>query len=168
MRYLHREKQYAPEQHTIAFAKPFAGQLAYDQEVANLSGRITTAFGIRPTVAENSPIGWLRPPNGRAFRQTSGQPGFNREFISQKRSLTSGRGRAGSGASGLLGGFLRARSLDDPEQNVYCGAQVLGHLLERCTGDMICALVHTMLGRTPPEAVLLRGTWQKLICIWNV
>ena len=30
----------------------FAGQLAYDQEVANLGGRISSAFGIRQTVAE--------------------------------------------------------------------------------------------------------------------
>ena len=82
------EKQYAPEQHTIAFAKPFAGQLAYDQEVANLSGRITTAFGIRPTVAEEFSH-WLVEASERQGISPDllGQPGFNREFISQKRSL---------------------------------------------------------------------------------
>ena len=34
----------------------------------------------------------------------------------------------------------QAEDLHDPEQNVYCGAQVLSHLLERCSGDITCAL----------------------------
>jgi len=36
--------------------------------------------------------------------------------------------------------FCGQNDLYDPEQNVYCGTQILGFLLERCEGDQTCAL----------------------------
>ena len=44
------------------------------------------------------------------------------------------------------GNFCGASDLTDPEQNVYCGAQVLSHLLERCDGDQACALAAYNVG----------------------
>ncbi len=41
--------------------------------------------------------------------------------------------------------FCGARDLWDPEQNVYCGAQVLAHLQERC-GALACALASYNVG----------------------
>ena len=135
------EKQYAPEQHTIAFAKPFAGQLAYDQEVANLSGRITTAFGIRPTVAEEFSY-WLV----EASERQGISPDLLASLVLTESSFRKNvRSRVGAVGPAQVrpdywAAFCGQDHLDDPEQNIYCGAQVLGHLLERCTGDMICAL----------------------------
>ena len=36
--------------------------------------------------------------------------------------------------------FCGRSDLTDPENNVYCGAQVLGHLLDRCGQEYVCAL----------------------------
>jgi hypothetical protein len=36
--------------------------------------------------------------------------------------------------------FCGQNDLHDPEQNVYCGTQILGFLLEHCEGDQACAL----------------------------
>ena len=36
--------------------------------------------------------------------------------------------------------FCGQNDLYDPEQNVYCGTQILGFLLERCDGEQACAL----------------------------
>jgi hypothetical protein len=36
--------------------------------------------------------------------------------------------------------FCGAVDLHDPEQNIYCGAQILGFLLDRCNGNQACAL----------------------------
>ncbi len=38
------------------------------------------------------------------------------------------------------GAFCGHADLNDPEENIYCGTQVLGYLLERCDGDRRCAL----------------------------
>jgi hypothetical protein len=38
------------------------------------------------------------------------------------------------------GAFCGHADLNDPEENIYCGTQVLGYLLERCEGDQRCAL----------------------------
>jgi len=42
--------------------------------------------------------------------------------------------------------FCGAENLLDPEQNIYCGAQILSHLLERCKGDQTCALAAYNVG----------------------
>ena len=41
--------------------------------------------------------------------------------------------------------FCGVRDLRDPEQNIYCGAQVLAHLEERC-GGLECALASYNVG----------------------
>lgn len=38
------------------------------------------------------------------------------------------------------GEFCGRADLYDPEQNIYCGTQILGYLFERCEGDQACAL----------------------------
>ena len=134
-------KQYTPEQHTIAFAKPFAGQLAYDQEVANLGGRISSAFGIRQTVAEEFSY-WLVEASERQGISPDVLASLVLTESSFRKNVRSAVGAVGPAQvrPDYWAAFCGQDHLDDPEQNVYCGAQVLGHLLERCTGDMICAL----------------------------
>ena len=41
--------------------------------------------------------------------------------------------------------FCGVDDLHDPEQNIYCGAQILAHLQDRC-GGLQCALAHYNLG----------------------
>ncbi len=47
---------------------------------------------------------------------------------------------------GYWANFCGQQDLQDPEQNIYCGAQILGYLVERCEGDMGCALAAYNVG----------------------
>ena len=40
----------------------------------------------------------------------------------------------------------RENDLLDPAENIYCGAQVLSHLLDRCDDDTGCALIAYNVG----------------------
>ena len=43
-------------------------------------------------------------------------------------------------------GFCGSSDLGDPAENIYCGAQVLSHLLDRCGDDTGCALIAYNVG----------------------
>ena len=43
-------------------------------------------------------------------------------------------------------GFCGSSDLLDPAENIYCGAQVLSHLLDRCGDDTGCALTAYNIG----------------------
>ena len=133
--------QHSPEQRTITFAKPFAGQLAYQQQVADLGGRISSAFGIRATVAEEFSH-WLVEASERQGISPDVLASLVLTENSLRKNVISHVGAVGPAQvrPDYWAAFCGQEHLDDPEQNVYCGAQVLGYLLERCTGDLTCAL----------------------------
>jgi soluble lytic murein transglycosylase-like protein len=133
--------QHSPEQRTITFAKPFAGQLAYQQQVADLGGRISSAFGIRATVAEEFSH-WLVEASERQGISPDVLASLVLTESSFRKNVISHVGAVGPAQvrPDYWAAFCGQDHLDDPEQNVYCGAQVLGYLLERCTGDLTCAL----------------------------
>ena len=55
--------------------------------------------------------------------------------------------------------FCGHNDLYDPEQNVYCGTQILA-LLERCEGDHMCAIAYN-IGLNLTAARRDRVTWPK-------
>ena len=132
---------YPPEHRVVAFAKPKIGQLSYDVEVANLGGRISSAFGIQRVKAEEF---------SHWFIEASQRQGISPDVLASlvltessfRKNVRSPVGAVGPAQvrPDYWAAFCGQDHLNDPEQNVYCGAQVLGHLLERCAGDLACAL----------------------------
>ena len=132
---------YTPEHRVVAFAKPKIGQLAYDVEVANLGGRITTAFGVQRVKAEEFSY-WLIEASERQGISPDVLASLVLTESSFRKNVRSPVGAVGPAQvrPDYWAAFCGQDHLNDPEQNVYCGAQVLGYLLERCGGDLACAL----------------------------
>ncbi len=127
---------------TVAFAKPAAVIRTIRQADVNQFGsRVSNAFGIEHTVATEF-ADWILEASERqgiapellaslvitesSFRKNARSHGeqddHDQQLVQQRQA------------------FCGAKDLTDPEQNIYCGAQILSHLLERCDGDQDCAL----------------------------
>lgn len=132
---------YVPEQRVLLFAKPQLGLLAYDVEVANLGSRISTAFGIERVKAEEFSH-WLIEASERQGISPDVLASLVLTESSFRKHVRSPLGAVGPAQvrPDYWAAFCGQDHLNDPEQNVYCGAQVLGHLQERCDGDLVCAL----------------------------
>ena len=132
---------YAPEQRVVSFAKPQLGQSAYDVEVANLGSRISAAFGIQRIKAEEFSH-WLIEASERQEISPDVLASLVLTESSFRKNVRSSVGAVGPAQvrPDYWAAFCGQEHLNDPEQNVYCGAQVLGYLLERCDGDLVCAL----------------------------
>ena len=130
-----------PEQRVMPFAKPQLGQHAYNVEVAHLGARISSAFGIKPLRAEEFSH-WLIEASERQRISVDVLASLVLTESSCRKNVRSHVGAVGPAQvrPDYWAAFCGQDHLNDPEQNVYCGAQVLGHLLERCDGDLVCAL----------------------------
>jgi hypothetical protein len=127
---------------TVSLAKPAAvGRTVRPHQVARFGGKVSHAFGIRSDVAVEF-ADWIL--------EASERQGLKPELLASlvlTESTFRKDVRSNVGAIGptqirpdYWGGFCGDSELTDPEQNVYCGAQVLSHMLERCSGDHACAL----------------------------
>ena len=132
---------HTPKQHTLTLAKPYAGQMAYEQEVAQLGARINSAFGIRAEVAQEFSH-WLVEASERQGISSDVLASLVLTESSFRKHVRSRVGAVGPAQvrPDYWAAFCGQDHLNDPEQNVYCGAQVLAYLLERCSGDLTCAL----------------------------
>jgi len=134
---------------TVAFATPAAsGRLIRQTEVAHFGNRVSDVLGVRNDVAHEF-ADWIL--------EASERQGLAPELLASlvlTESSFRKQVRSNVGAIGptqirpdYWGDFCgHADELHDPEQNVYCGAQVLSHLLERCAGDKACALAAYNVG----------------------
>lgn len=133
----------------LAFATPAAtSRLIRQNEVAHFGSRVSDAFGIQDSVATEF-ADWIL--------EASERQGITPELIASLVVTESSFRKTAQSHVGAIGpaqvrpeywgDFCGARGqLHDPEQNVYCGAQVLSHMLERCEGDMSCALAAYNVG----------------------
>ena len=133
----------------IAFATPAASsRLIRQNEVAHFGNRVRDAFGIQDSVA-NEFADWIL--------EASERQGIKPELLASLVVTESSFRKTAQSNVGAIGPaqvrpeywgeFCGARGqLHDPEQNVYCGAQVLSHMLDRCEGDMNCALAAYNVG----------------------
>ena len=130
-----------PEQRVMPFAKPQLGQYAYSVEVAHLGARISAAFGINRVKAEEF-SDWLIEASERQRISVDVLASLVLTESSFRKNVRSPVGAVGPAQvrPDYWAAFCGQDHLNDPEQNVYCGAQVLGHLLERCDGNLACAL----------------------------
>ena len=133
---------YQPEVHTVAFAKPAAISRTIRQtDVAQFGLKVSGAFGIEGVVAHEF-ADWIIEASER--QQIA--PELLASLVITESSFRK-RARSSVGAIGptqvrpdYWGSFCGNADLHDPEENIYCGAQVLSHMLERCGGDKNCAL----------------------------
>ena len=126
----------------LAFAVPAAGDtvISWDTEVDAFGHKVSQAFGVqRHTATEFA--GWIL--------EASLRQGLEPELIASlvltessfRKNVISNVGAIGPAQvrPEYWSGFCGSSNLTDPEENIYCGAQVLSHLMERCGNDT-CAL----------------------------
>ena len=132
----------------IAFATPAAsGRLIRQAEVAQFGSRVSNAFGIRNSVATEF-ADWILEASERQHIAPELLASLVVTESSFRKTARSNVGAVGPAQvrPDYWGKFCGASDLTDPEQNIYCGAQVLSHLLERCEGDRDCALAAYNVG----------------------
>lgn len=105
----------------------------WGEETAVFAAKLVRGYGLRPQVAAEF-AGWILEA---AVRQRL-QPELVASLVMAESSFRK-HVRSVSGASGpaqvradLWHGFCGG-DLSDPEQNVYCGAQILGHYRDMCS-----------------------------------
>ena len=126
----------------IALATPTtAHRLIRQNEVAHFGNRVSNAFGIRREVAAEF-ADWIIEASERQRIAPELLASLVVTESSFRKTVRSHIGAIGPTQvrPDYWGEFCGQPDLHDPEQNVYCGAQVLGHLMERCEGDQNCAL----------------------------
>ncbi len=131
----------------IAFAKPAAeGRVIREAEVAHFSKKVSDAFGIESSVATEF-ADWILEA---AERQQMAPELIASLVVTESSFRKSARSNVGAVGPAQVRpdywGAFCGSDLHDPEQNVYCGAQILGHLMDRCDGDTRCALAAYNVG----------------------
>ena len=112
----------------------------YSAEVEAFAGRIATGFGVRHSVAlEFSP--WILEASQRQQLAPELLAGLVLTESSFRKNVTSSVGSIGPAQirPDYWSQFCGTADLSDPEENIYCGAQILAHYIERCGGEA-CAL----------------------------
>ena len=137
-----------PAYNTIALAKPAVPtREKHTLKAADFGSKVSSAFGVNGEVATEF-ADWIL----EASERQELPPELLASLVVTESSFRKGV-RSHVGAVGptqvrpeYWGDFCGDNSLTDPEQNVYCGAQVLSHFLERCDGDYSCALAAYNVG----------------------
>ncbi len=125
---------------TMPFPKPALKSQAWDEQVAEFGSRVHGAFGVpRKTAMEFA--GWIL--------EASQRQQIPAELVASLVFTESSFRKEAHSIAGAVGPaqvkpkywseFCGFPNLYDPEQNIYCGAQILAHLQELC-GAMECAL----------------------------
>ena len=112
----------------------------FSAEVEAFAGRIATGFGVRHSVAlEFSP--WILEASQRQRLAPELLAGLVLTESSFRKHVTSSVGAIGPAQirPDYWSQFCGTADLSDPEENIYCGAQILAHYIERC-GAEACAL----------------------------
>ena len=115
-------------------------QPTWDAEIAGFSTRLQDSFGVDASRADDFARWILEASERQAL-----PPDLIASLIYTESTFRT-RVRSFSGAIGpaqvkprFWSRFCGGVDLTDPEQNVYCGAQVVAHYMEQC-GDFECAL----------------------------
>ena len=133
---------------SYAMAKPAATHRVIRQsQVDAFGGKVSVAFGIDSQVATEF-ADWILEASER--QQLA--PELLASLVLTESSFRK-YARSNVGAVGpaqvrpdYWGNFCGSNDLANPEENIYCGAQILSHLLERCGGDQACALAAYNVG----------------------
>ena len=114
---------------------------SFEQEVFPLANQISTAFGIDQEKAMEFG-GWILEASDRQKLPTELLASLIFTESSFRKHVSSSVGAIGPAQvrPDLWSDFCGGADLYDPEQNIYCGAQILRHFYERCEDNFDCAL----------------------------
>jgi hypothetical protein len=127
----------------IAFALPAVEHtsMPWHSEVDAFGYKVSQAFGVRRNTATEF-AGWIL--------EASKRQGLEPELLASLVLTESSFRKDARSHVGAIGpaqvrpeywsSFCGSSNLLDPAENIYCGAQVLSHLLDRCGDDTVCAL----------------------------
>jgi soluble lytic murein transglycosylase-like protein len=133
----------------IAFALPAVEHInmPWQAEVDAFGHKVSQAFGVRRNTATEF-AGWIL--------EASERQGLEPELLASLVLTESSFRKDARSHVGAVGpaqvrpeywsGFCGSSDLLDPAENIYCGAQVLSHLLDRCGDDTGCALTAYNIG----------------------
>lgn len=126
---------------TVNLTLPDSRSKTHMQQAGDFAEKLVIGFGLRPEVALEF-SDWIL--------EASARQEVRPELIASLVFAESSFRKAVQSHVGAIGPtqirphywaeFCGHNDLYDPEQNVYCGTQILGFLLERCEGDQACAL----------------------------
>lgn len=131
-----------------AMAKPVATQrVIRQQEVSQFGTKVSSAFGIKHETAHEF-ADWILEASERQHIAPELLASLVITESSFRKHVRSNVGAVGPAQvrPDYWGKFCGNNDLTDPEQNIYCGAQILSYLLERCDGDQACALAAYNVG----------------------
>ena len=127
--------------HTVAFAKPAleSGQ-PWTQQVELYADRVSDAFGISERRAGEF-AGWILEASTRQDLDADLLASLVLTESSFRKDVRSSVGAFGPAQVRIeyWENFCGSDDLTDPAENIYCGAQILAYLADRC-GDVDCAL----------------------------
>jgi hypothetical protein len=133
----------------IAFALPAVEHTSvpWHSEVDAFGHKVSQAFGVRrntatefaPWILEASRRQGLEPELLASLVLT--ESSFRKDVVSHVGAIGPAQVRPD-----YWSGFCGSSDLLDPAENIYCGAQVLSHLLDRCGDDTGCALTAYNIG----------------------
>ena len=130
------------EPELIALQIPISlSRQSFEQEVSPLANQISAAFGIDQEKAMEFG-GWILEASDRQNLPTELLASLIFTESSFRKHVSSSVGAIGPAQvrPDLWSDFCGGADLYDPEQNIYCGAQVLRHFYERCEDNFDCAL----------------------------
>ena len=130
------------EPELIALQIPISlSRQSFEQEVSPLATQISTAFGIDQEKAMEFG-GWILEASDRQNLPTELLASLIFTESSFRKHVSSSVGAIGPAQvrPDLWSDFCGGADLYDPEQNIYCGAQILRHFYERCEDNFDCAL----------------------------
>lgn len=133
----------------ITFALPAVEHTSvpWHSEVDAFGHKVSQAFGVRrntanefaPWILEASERQGLEPELLASLVLT--ESSFRKDVVSHVGAIGPAQVRPD-----FWSGFCGSSDLLDPAENIYCGAQVLSHLLDRCGDDTGCALTAYNIG----------------------
>ena len=124
---------------------------SWDAQVDAFAHRVAAGFGVRTEVArEFSP--WILEASSRQRLAPELLAGLVLTESSFRKNVTSPVGAVGPAQirPDFWAQFCGTANLLDPEENIYCGAQILAHYMERC-GAEDCALRAYNIGPYSPK-----------------
>lgn len=126
----------------VAFAVPAAehAHQPWRNEVDAFGNKVANAFGVRASTAQEF-AGWILEASERQQLEPELLASLVLTESSFRKDVRSAVGAVGPAQirPEYWSGFCGIADLDDPAENIYCGAQVLSYLVDRCGGEG-CAL----------------------------
>jgi hypothetical protein len=154
----------------LAFALPAVEHdiAPWHAEVDAFGHKVSRAFGVRRHTATEF-AGWILEASERQGLEPELLASLVLTESSFRKNVRSHVGAVGPAQvrPEMWSGFCGSSDLGDPAENIYCGAQVLSHYLDRCGDDTGCALTAYNVGPYSTEIQAGRRYVSKIDRNWD-